>query len=88
MRKVLISGMFVATVLVMSATADGQSDRRRTAIPIPAPTATPSNEPMIISRADDFPDENAQAIPPDPNEVRATAGADRAGPAHGTHGIR
>ena len=47
---------------------DAQTPRRRTSTPIPAPTATPStSEPMIISRADEFPDENPQAIPPDPN---------------------
>lgn len=47
---------------------DAQNTRRRTSTPIPAPTATPStSEPMIISRADEFPDENPQAIPPDPN---------------------
>lgn len=47
---------------------DAQDTRRRTSTPIPAPTATPStSEPMIISRADEFPDENPQAIPPDPN---------------------
>lgn len=47
---------------------DGQATRRRTSTPIPAPTATPStSEPMIISRADEFPDENPQAIPPDPS---------------------
>jgi hypothetical protein len=31
---------------------------------------------MIISRADEFPDENSQAIPPDPNENKPIAGAD------------
>lgn len=47
---------------------DAQDTRRRTSTPIPAPTATPStSEPMIISRADEFPDENPQAIPPDPS---------------------
>ena len=45
--------------------------RRRTSTPIPAPTATPIlSEPQIISRADEFPDENSRAIPPDPNEVK------------------
>ena len=27
---------------------------------------------MVISRADEFPDENSRAIPPDPNEVKTT----------------
>ena len=75
MRKVLIPGILLSAVLLMSAATDAQTNRRRST-PIPAPTATPSAEPMIISRADDFPDNNPQAIPPDPNESRAT-GADR-----------
>ena len=55
---------------------DAQTPRRRTSTPIPAPTATPStSEPMIISRADEFPDENSQAIPPDPNATRPTVDA-------------
>lgn len=77
MRKVLISGFLLATVLVLTPAVDAQTNPRRRSIPIPAPTATPSSEPLIISRADDFPDENSQAIPPDPNESRAAAGADR-----------
>lgn len=77
MRKVFISAFVLATVLVVSAGADAQTTPRRKSIPIPAPTATPSSEPMIISRADDFPDENTQAIPPDPNGSKASAGADR-----------
>ena len=75
MRKVFISGFVLAAVLVLSGGADAQTNRRRTSVPIPAPTATPS-EPLIISRADDFPDENSRAIPPDPNESKAV-GADR-----------
>lgn len=54
----------------------GQTNRRRTSTPIPAPTATPSNDAMVISRADEFPVENSQAIPPDPNEVRQIVGAE------------
>lgn len=77
MRKTLISGFLLAIVLVMSAAVDAQTTRRKS-IPIPAPTATPqSSEPMVISRADEFPDEGSVAIPPDPNEVKGT-GADRA----------
>lgn len=69
----LIVLAFVALIAVVD--ASGQTNRRRS-IPIPAPTATPvPNEPMIISRADEFPDENARAIPPDPNEQKAV-GAD------------
>jgi hypothetical protein len=65
--------LFVMTVL----TADAQTPRRRTSTPIPAPTATPSQDAAVISRADDFLDENtSRAIPPDPNEART--GADRA----------
>jgi len=56
------------TCLFAAVEIDAQDTRRRTSTPIPAPTATPStSEPMIISRADEFPDENPQAIPPDPN---------------------
>ncbi len=55
------------------------SRRRRSSIPVPAPTATPlTSEPLIISRADEFPDENSRAIPPDPNEIRIVRGADTA----------
>jgi predicted nucleic acid-binding Zn-ribbon protein len=56
----------------------GQTNRRRrTSTPIPAPTATPlTSEPQVISRADEFPDANSQAIPPDPNEIRPGSGAD------------
>ena len=75
MRKVLIPSFVLVTMFVMS--ADAQTNRRRTSTPIPAPTATPSSEPQVVSRADDFPDEStSQAIPPDPNEAR-TNGADR-----------
>ena len=75
MRKVFIPTFVLATALLASVTADAQTNRRRTSVPIPAPTATPSGEPMVISRADDFPDTGAEAIPPDPNEVKT--GADR-----------
>ena len=75
MRKVIISGSVLAAVLVLSGVTDAQTNRRRTSVPIPAPTATPSSEPLIISRAEDFPDENSRAIPPDPNESKP--GADR-----------
>ena len=76
MRKVIISGFVLAGVLLLSGVTDAQTNRRKS-IPIPAPTATPSSEPLIISRAEDFPDENSRAIPPDPNESKAGAGADR-----------
>jgi len=65
------SAILFVPVLMLIACFDvtAQTNRRR-AIPIPAPTATPLTEPQIISRADEFPDENSQAIPPDPNEVK------------------
>jgi hypothetical protein len=74
----LIFAIAVAAVFaVAAADVDGQTNRRRTATPIPAPTATPSaTVPEVISRADEFPDENSRAIPPDPNEVKP--GADSA----------
>ncbi|MEP7148722.1 MAG: hypothetical protein ABI857_07545 [Acidobacteriota bacterium] len=63
-----------------SADVNGQtSRRRRTSIPVPAPSVAPlTSEPLIISRADEFPDENSRAIPPDPNEIRTVTGADTA----------
>jgi hypothetical protein len=77
-------GLLVPVVMLVAlfgtvADTSGQTNRRRrTATPIPAPTAAPTSEPLIISRADEFPDENSRAIPPDPNEVRPIAGADTA----------
>lgn len=70
----------IAFVALCSVVVSAQSTRRtRKATPIPAPTATPqTSEPLIISRAEDFPDENSQAIPPDPNAERPVAGADAA----------
>ena len=62
---------------LFASVAGAQTPQRRTSIPIPAPTATPTSEPLIISRAEDFPDENSQAIPPDPNEIK-TGGIDAA----------
>ena len=74
---VLMLGAFAFVFSV--ADVSGQTKRRRTSTPIPAPTATPySTEPQIISRADEFPDQNSQAIPPDPNELKPGAGADSA----------
>ena len=72
----LVLGAFLFSVSDLS----GQTTRRRrTSTPIPAPTATPPlTEPQIISRADEFPDENSRAIPPDPNENKPGPGADTA----------
>ncbi len=69
MQKFLIPG-FLFAIFIAVVDVSGQATRQRST-PIPAPTATPSSEPMIISRADEFPDENSQAIPPDPNERRS-----------------
>ena len=66
----MFSLLVLGAGLVLVDEASAQTTRRRTSTPIPAPTATPSSEPLIISRAEDFPDENSRAIPPDPNEVR------------------
>ena len=70
------AGLMVLACIATAMDASAQTNRQR-AIPIPAPTATPISEPEIISRADQFPDENSnsssRAIPPDPN-----AGADSA----------
>jgi len=69
----------VVAVMAAASNLDGQTNprRRRASTPIPAPTSTPlTSEPQIISRADEFPDENSRAIPPDPNEFKGVAGAD------------
>ena len=69
MRKFLIVGLLLGA---MAGLAEAQvTTPRRRSIPIPAPTATPDSDPMIISRAEDFPDENSRAIPPDPAEGAA-----------------
>jgi hypothetical protein len=78
---------FIVPAIIIAAFAIGSSDlgaqtnrRRRTSTPIPAPSPTPAtSEPLIISRADEFPDENSQAVPPDPNEVRPGAEASSIG---------
>ena len=71
--------VLVAILATVSDTSGQTNRRRRTSTPIPAPTATPAtSDPLIISRADEFPDENSRAIPPDPNEVKTVAGADSA----------
>ena len=63
--------MIFGAILLVATDASAQSTRRRTSTPIPAPTPTPSgSDAMIISRAEDFPDENSRAIPPDPNDVK------------------
>lgn len=70
LAALMIVGAFLALV---PDTASAQTTRRRASTPIPAPTATPvTTDAMIISRADEFPDENSRAIPPDPNEARGT----------------
>jgi len=66
----------VLACIATTTDTSAQTNRRRS-IPIPAPTATPMTEPQIISRADEFPDDNnSRAIPPDPNDVKP--GADSA----------
>lgn len=73
-RILLIAPVFVLIALIVSAAdISAQTNRRRRqSTPIPAPTATPqTSEPLIISRADEFPDENSRAIPPDPNENKS-----------------
>lgn len=74
-RRVVPMIVFGALLFAVS-DASAQGTRRRTSTPIPAPTATPvGGDAMIISRADEFPDENPRAIPPDPNEVRTVDAA-------------
>lgn len=58
---------FVCTLLISICTADAQAQTRRkkrVARPLPVVTIQPQAEPQIISRADEFPDQNSQAIPP------------------------
>lgn len=79
MRWVAPVVIFVAIFATVSDTSAQTNRRRRTSTPIPAPTATPvTSDPLIISRADEFPDENSRAIPPDPNEIKTVIGADTA----------
>jgi hypothetical protein len=74
--RLLLPLIVFGACLFAAVEIDAQGARRRTSTPIPAPTATPStSEPLIISRADEFPDENSQAIPPDPNATRPTVDA-------------
>lgn len=70
----MIPALVLALCGICAIDLAAQTPRRTRSIPIPAPTATPSSsEPMIISRADEFPDENSQAVPPDPNANRPAA---------------
>lgn len=76
--RIVFSLLLVGGFLFIATDASAQGTRRRTSTPIPAPTATPvGSEPLVISRADEFPDENSRAVPPDPNEIRS-GGADAA----------
>ena len=55
----------LSLVLFAAAGVDAQTNRSgRRSIPIPSPTPAGS-EPLIISRAEDFPDDNAQTAPAD-----------------------
>lgn len=74
--RLFVPLFLVSVFLIAAVSTSGQTNRRRTSTPIPAPTATPSNDAMVISRADEFPVENSQAIPPDPNEIRPVVGAE------------
>ncbi len=78
--RILMPGLILAAVVFSVTDLSGQTTRRRrTSSAIPAPSATPpTSEPLIISRADEFPDQNSQAIPPDPNETKSVVGADAA----------
>jgi hypothetical protein len=67
-----VPGLMLLACIATALDVSAQTNRRRS-IPIPAPTATPMTEPQIISRADEFPDENSRAVPPDPNDVKPGA---------------
>ena len=65
----ILKGLLLPALLIVLTlgVADLHAQRRGRAngIPIASPTPVPG-EPLIISRAEDFPDENSQAIPPQP----------------------
>ncbi len=72
--------MFAAiAILVGVADLSGQTNRRRRtpkATPVTSPTP-PAGEPVVISRADEFPDENSQAVPIPAPESTPAGGVDR-----------
>src|SRR5688500_8637810 len=76
MRGVIPAGGVGASLFSATDLGGRSARRRRPSTPLTTPTATPISEPLIISRADEFPDENPQAIPPDPNADKPVAGAD------------
>lgn len=80
LRRIRVSILALALLVLGAAVTDlsGQTNRRRRTSTPPVATATPPvTEPQIISRADEFPDENSRAIPPDPSELKSN-GADTA----------
>jgi hypothetical protein len=63
----LVLSLFVAFFAV-----DSQAQTRkkkRNSKPLPVVTMQPQGEPLIVSRAADFPDQNSQAIPPPPETL-------------------
>lgn len=70
-----VAAVVLSMALVSASESDAQTRRPRVSIPVPAQTPPP-NEPLIISRAEDFPDENAEAVPPQP----VTGTSDQGGP--------
>ena len=64
----------VLSLFVAFFAADSQAQTRkkkRTTRPLPVVTMQPQGEPLIISRAGDFPDQNSQAIPPPPETLHS-----------------
>lgn len=56
----------VLAVFMLDIDANAQTRRKRVPKAVPAASPTPSGEPLIISRAEDFPDENLPRIVPEP----------------------
>lgn len=76
--RTIVPVLVAVAVLIGVSDLSAQTNRRRRtpATPVASPTP-PSSEPIVISRADEFPDENSQAVPIPAPENTATVGADR-----------
>jgi hypothetical protein len=73
LNRVSMIGLILSLFVVIFA-ADSQAQTRkkkRTARPLPVVTMQPQGDPLVISRAADFPDQNSQAVPPPPETIRA-----------------
>ncbi|MGI8813182.1 MAG: hypothetical protein ACR2IH_11755 [Pyrinomonadaceae bacterium] len=79
LKKVIVILLAVAAVFVSATDVSAQRKRKRPAKPAPVyPTIQPQGEPLIISRAEDFPDENG-AVPVPAQTTNASLSADSSG---------